>query len=232
MSCDPERVLIVAEKASSRSHLRQTLEAFGFDVGEAPNCGRAVTRMRMVDYEAILLECPVFGRDCIGVCKEIRSLYPRLPILIIGISTSLTNKVAALEAGADDYMIRPFSTLELSARLRSAIRRFHAPVVGIGERFVVGELVLDSARHRVEKSGSEVSLSPTEFRVLEMLMQQPGIPISHSTLMVTIWGQESKANREHLRVVIRGLRKKLEDDPSVPRYLITHAYVGYCLRGD
>jgi two-component system, OmpR family, KDP operon response regulator KdpE len=232
MSSGAERVLIVAEKVSPSSHLRRTLETFGFDVAEAPNGEGVVTRMRIVDYEAILLECRVFGRDNIAVCKRIRDLHPRLPILVIGVSSSLNNKVAAFEAGADDYVIRPFAKLELSARLRSAIRRFHAPAVRIGERLVVGEITLDSDRHRVAKSGSEVRLTPTEFRVLEMLMEQPGIPISHSTLMAKIWGQESRANREHLRVVISGLRKKLEDDPSVPRYLITHAYVGYRLQGD
>jgi two-component system, OmpR family, KDP operon response regulator KdpE len=97
---------------------------------------------------------------------------------------------------------------------------------------VVGEVVLDSARHRVEKSGIEVPLTPTEFRVLEMLMQQRGIPISHSALVATLWGSEPKSKREQLRVVISGLRKKLENDPSEPKYLITHAYIGYCFEGN
>jgi two-component system, OmpR family, KDP operon response regulator KdpE len=230
MSSDLERVLVLAKEAAARARLRRTLEALGFDVGEAPIGEGALRRMRMVDYEAILLESRMFGSDCAAVCKQLRILYPRLPILIISSNGSLMKKVAAFEAGVDDYTTRPFADRELAARLRSAIRRFHAPTIGIGERCIVGEIVLDPIRHRVEKAGSDVSLTPTEFRALRMLMQQPGIPISHSTLLAAVWGQESRANREHLRVVISALRKKLEDNPSEPRYLTTNAYFGYCFR--
>jgi two-component system KDP operon response regulator KdpE len=181
----------------------------------------------MVDYEAILLEYRGCGVDDIAVCKQLRSLYPRLPILVVTSSSSQNKKLATFEAGADDCMSRPLAERELSVRLRSAIRRIHASSVRTAERLIIGEIALDRARRRVEKSGSDVSLTPTEFRVLEALMRQPGIPISHSTLVNTIWGLDSNANREHLRVVIRGLRKKLEDDASEPRYLITHAYLGY-----
>ena len=228
MSNGPEKVLVIAKEAAVRSQLRRTLEALGFDVGEAANGEDAMRRMRMVDYEAILLECLMFGSDCAAVCKQLRFLYPRLPILVVSSDGSLMKKVAAFEAGVDDYMTRPFAERELAARLRSAIRRFHTPVNGTAECSVGGEIVLDLAKHRVEKAGSEVPLTPTEFRVLKLLMQQPGIPISYSTLLVAIWGQESEARRKHLRVVIGALRKKLEDDPSEPRYLTTNAYLGYC----
>jgi two-component system KDP operon response regulator KdpE len=230
MSSDPEKVLVLAKEATARSCLRRTLEALRFDVGEAPNGEDALRRMRMVDYEAILLECRVFGSDCATVCKQLRILYPRLPILVVSSNGSLMKKMTAFEAGVDDYTTRPFEERELAARLRSAIRRYHAPVVGTAGRCIVGKIVLDPARHLVEKAGSEVSLTPTEFRALKLLMQQPGIPISYSTLLTGVWGQESSANREHLRVVISGLRKKLEDNPSEPRYLTTNAYLGYCFR--
>jgi two-component system, OmpR family, KDP operon response regulator KdpE len=230
MSSGPETVLVLAEEEAARCSLRRTLETLGFDVGEASNGEDALRRLRMIDYEAILLECRVFGSDCATVCKQLRILYPRLPILIIGADGSLDKKVAAFEAGVDDYTTHPFAGRELAARLRSAIRRFHASKIEIRERCIVGEVVLDLARHRVEKAGSEVSLTPTEFRALKLLMQQPGIPISYSTLLAEGWGQESRANREHLRVVISGLRKKLEDNPSEPRYLTTNACLGYCFR--
>jgi two-component system KDP operon response regulator KdpE len=211
MSSDPEKVLILAKEAAARSYLRRTLEALGFDVGEAANGEDAMRRMRMVDYEAILLECRMFGsdfasvcNDCASVCKQLGILYPGLPILVIS------------------------SEREFAARLRSTIWHFHTPVIGTAERSAVGEIVLDPARHRVEKAGSRVSLTPTEFSALQLLMQQPGIPISHSTLIAAIWGQESIAKRQHLRVVIGALRKKLEDNPSKPRYLTTSAYFGYC----
>ena len=228
MSSDPERVLVLARKAMARSCLRRTLEALGFDVGEAPNGEDALRRMRMVDYEAVLLECRVFGSDCAVICEQLRIHHPRLPILVISSNGSLMKKVAAFEAGVDDYTTRPFAERELAARLRSAIRRFHAPVVGTAGLCIVGEIVLDPARHLVKKAGSEVSLTPTEFRALKLLMQQPGIPISHSILLAAVWGQESEAHLKHLRVVIGTLRKKLENDPSKPRYLTTTAYFGYC----
>jgi len=230
MSSDPERVLVLAREVMARSCLRRTLEALGFDVGEAPNGEDALRRMRMVDYEAVLLECRVFGSDCAVICEQLRIHHPRLPILVISSNGSLMKKVAAFEAGVDDYTTRPFAERELAARLRSAIRRFHAPVVGTAGLCVVGEIVLDPARHLVKKAGSEVSLTPTEFRALKLLMQQPGIPISHSILLAAVWGQESEAHLKHLRVVIGTLRKKLENDPSKPRYLTTTAYFGYCFR--
>ncbi|HEY4051672.1 MAG TPA: response regulator transcription factor [Acidobacteriaceae bacterium] len=188
MSSSPEKVLVIAKEATVRSQLRRTLETLGFDAGEAPDGGGALVRLRMVDYEAILLEYRGCGVDGVAVCKQLRRLYPRLPILVVTSSSSLNKKLAAFEAGADDCIIQPLAERELSVRLRSAIRRFHDSSVRTPERFAIGEIALDRTRRRVEKSGSDVSLTPTEFRVLETLMQQPGIPISHSALISTIWG--------------------------------------------
>jgi two-component system KDP operon response regulator KdpE len=230
MSITSDKVLIVAQDASLRFSLRKTLEVFQFDWGEASNGEGALTRLRMVDYEAVLLDFSTPGLSGIATCRQVRSAHPRLPVLVLSDCDCLDNKVAALEAGADDYVIKPFSVRELIARLRSAIRRFRAPVAGIIERFVVGEIVLDFARRRVEKSGIEIALTPIEFRTLHMLMAQAGIPISHGDLLTALWEQESSAHREHLRVVISALRKKIEDNPSHPTYLITHNHFGYCFR--
>jgi two-component system KDP operon response regulator KdpE len=230
MNSSPEKVLVVAKEAMVRLQLRRTLEGLGFDAGEAPDGGGALTRLRMVDYEAIVVEYRRYGGDGVAVCKQLRQLYPSLPILVITSSGSLNKKLAAFDAGADDCMIWPLAERELSVRLRSAIRRFHASAVRTRESLVIGDIALDPIRHRATKSGSDIALTPTEFGVLEMLMRQPGIPISHSALVSAIWGLEAKANREHLRVIICALRKKLEDDPSEPRYLITHACFGYCFR--
>jgi two-component system, OmpR family, KDP operon response regulator KdpE len=152
MSSDPENVLVLAKEATVRSCLRRTLEALGFDVGEAANGEDAMRRMRAIACEAILLECRVFGSDCAAVCKQLRIRYPRLPILVVGVDKSLDYMVALLEAGADDYTILPLAERLLAARLRSATRRFRTPANGAAERFVAGEIVLDPARHRVEKS--------------------------------------------------------------------------------
>jgi two-component system KDP operon response regulator KdpE len=227
---DPEKVLVIAKGATVRSELRRMLETLGFDAGEASDGRTALERLRTIDYKAIVLEYRRCGGDDDAACKKLRMLHSRLPILAVTAGGSLKKKLAALEAGADDCMIRPLAERELNIRLRSAIRRFHAPAVEACKCLVIGEIAFDPVRRRVEKSGSDVALTPTEFRVLEILMQQPGIPISYSTLIATIWGFEPKANREHLRVVISGLRKKLEDDASEPRYLMTHGYFGYGFR--
>jgi two-component system KDP operon response regulator KdpE len=175
------------------------------------------------------MACLLFEEEHLEVCRQLRSFYPRLPILIIGAHNSEDQRIAAFEAGVDDFMIRPVLERELAARLRSAVRRFHAPVVGRAKRFVAGEIVLDSSKHRVDKSGLEISLTPIEFRMLELLIQQPGEAIPHSVLATSLWGQETEAHRKHLRVIIRSLRGKIEDDPSHPEYLITHSYFGYSL---
>ena len=227
MSSDQQKILVIAEEASTSSQLRRMLEVLGFDAAEVLSNEDALSCLGLFDYDAILLECSVFGRNVTAVCRELRRLYPRLPILVVGAYKSLDNMVALLEAGADDYTTLPLAERLLAARLRSAIRRFRAPAIDAVERFVAGEIVLDPARHRVEKSGVQVPLSPTEFRALEVLMHRPGIPISHSALIATLWGLESESKRKRLRVLIRGLRKKLENNPSNPRYLKTHAYIGY-----
>ncbi|MBB6145889.1 two-component system KDP operon response regulator KdpE [Silvibacterium bohemicum] len=231
MRGNQKRVFVIAEAASACSQLQQVLLPWGFDARGISGYENALASLYEDDYDAILLDYSASILKVSMVCKELRKFHSRLPILVVGVSNSLNDKIAALDAGADDYIVRPFSEPVFAAQLRSAIRSFRAlATTDAGERLVVREIVLDTARHRVEKSGAKLSLSPTEFRALKELMQQPGIPISHSALIVSLWGQETKSNRQHLRVLIRSLRKKLETNPSDPRYLITHAYVGYYFR--
>jgi two-component system, OmpR family, KDP operon response regulator KdpE len=216
MSSDQQKTLVIAEETSASSQLRRTLEVLGFDAAGVLSYEDALSCLRLFDYDAILLECSVFGRNVTAVCRELRTLYPAFP------SWSLVS-------------IHRWTTLLLFSRLAPTImrschlpiRRFRTPALGVAERFVAGEIVLDAARHRVEKSGVLVPLSPTEFRALEVLMHRPGIPISHSALIATLWGLESQSTRKRLRVLIRALRKKLENNPSNPRYLKTYACIGY-----
>jgi len=227
LSDEAEKVLLIARDAPMRFQLRRTLEAMKFDVQETSDGGGAIIRLRMEACEVILMECATFGAENVMACGQLRCLYPRLPILVTSSLDSLDHKVVALEAGADDFLVHPLHERELAARLRSAVRRFRAPAMGAAERLVVGEIILDLAGHRVEKSGEEVSLAPSEFRLLEILMQQPGRVVSHTFLAGMFWGRETAANRKHLRVIMRGLRRKIEEDPSHPKYLVTHAHFGY-----
>src|SRR6202021_1850624 len=143
----------------------------------------------MVDYEAIVVEYRRYGGDGGAVGKQLRQLYPSLPILVITSSGSLNKKLAAFDAGADDCMIWPLAERELSVRLRSAIRRCHASAVRTCESLVIGDIALDPVRRRATKSGSDVALTPTEFSVLETLMRQPGIPISLPPLFSAFGGR-------------------------------------------
>jgi two-component system KDP operon response regulator KdpE len=228
----PEKILVVAEDASERFRLRRTLNASGFDLGEASNSVHALMRLRMIDYEAVLLHSPVPKADGIEVCRQVRNFNPRLPVLILSNGDNLDHKVEALETGADDYMTKPVSDRELTARLRSAIRRYRAPFVPTTDRLVVRDIVLDPTLHRVEKSGAEIPLTPLEFRALHLLMEQAGKPITHATLVTALWSPERAQRREHLRVLIGGLRKKLENDTAHPEYLITHPHLGYIFAAD
>jgi two-component system KDP operon response regulator KdpE len=230
MSSNPDKILIVAEDASLRFNLRKSLEGFEFDWGEASDSETALTRLQMIDYEAVLLDLPSPGLDGVEICREVRRAYPRLPLLVLSDSDSLDSKVETLEAGADDYVTKPFLVREFIARLRSAIRRFHAPAMGTVQYFAVGDIALDPARRRVEKAGAEVALTPIEFRTLHLLMKQLGTPMAHTSLLHSLWGEDTTSHREHLRVVISALRRKLEDNPSRPVHLITHNHFGYCVR--
>jgi two-component system KDP operon response regulator KdpE len=231
MSGIPDRVLVVAEEASQRFHFRRILDTFGFDPGEASNGVSAMMRLRMIEYDAVLLHLPSPRADGIEICRQVHGFNPRLPVLIVSDCDSLDHKVEALETGADDYMIRPVPERELSARLRSTIRRSRVPNAPSAEILAAGDVVLDRARHRVEKSGSEISLTPLEFIVLHKLMEQAGNLVTHSSLIASVWGSDRVRNRECLRVLIGTLRKKLEDDPATPRYVVTHARMGYCFQG-
>jgi two-component system, OmpR family, KDP operon response regulator KdpE len=231
MSRTSNRVLIVTEELSVQFLLQRTLEPLGFDLEVAPTTAAALACLPSLDYEVVLLALPAPRSENVTACREIRKRYPRLPLLVLGDRNSFADKVEALEAGADDYVVQPLEERALRARLRAAIRRYRVHVAGSTERLMIGDLTLDITRHRVVKSGTEVALTPLECRALHVLMEQAGKPITHTTLLAILWGAEFTQHREYLRVLICGLRKKLEDNPAQPVYLLTHSHFGYLFRG-
>jgi two-component system, OmpR family, KDP operon response regulator KdpE len=221
------KVLVVEDDAGIRQSLFETLGALGFSVGEAGNGEEAMTRLRMVDYEAVLLDINMPGIGGIETCRRICRNYPRLPIIMLTVLDEEDYKVEALDAGADDYVTKPFQIRELTARLRAAIRRSKTSAQEPDSSILVRDIMLDRARHRLEKFGTEVHLTPKEFDLLSYLMEHAGRPVSHHRLLTTIWGPEYGNEREYVRVLINQLRKKIEDDPAHPTYILTESYIGY-----
>jgi two-component system KDP operon response regulator KdpE len=224
------RLLIVEDDTALRRSLRTTLSCLGFDVSEAGNGEDALANLRMADFEAVLLDINMPGIGGIETCRRIRRISTKLQILILTVRDDEDDKVEALEVGADDYVTKPFQSRELTARIRTAIRRFRAPEVPADMSIVIGSIVLDPIRRRVERSGVEVHLTAREFNALQLLMTQAGRPITHARLLGALRGREFVNDHAYVRVLIGQLRKKLEDDPANPMYLLTDSYVGYRFR--
>ena len=224
------RVLIVEDDSALRRSLRTTLGVLGFDVAEAGNGEDALMRLRMADYEAVLLDINMPGIGGIETCRRIRHISTRLPILMLTVRDSEDDKVEALEAGADDYVTKPFQTRELTARIRAAIRRFRAPERPAELPIIIGRIMLEPVRRRVERAGIEVHLTPREFDVLQLLMAHAGRPITHARLVAALRVPGFGSERAYLRVLIGQVRKKLEDDAANPIYILTDSYIGYRFR--
>ena len=166
------------------------------------------------------------GIGGIETCRVIRRLSPRLPILMLTVRDSAEDKIEALDAGADDYVTKPFHVGELMARVRAAVRRSQNDGI-----IAIGEIELDLDHRLVRKSGNIVHLTPKEFDLLHCLMSNAGKPLPHARLLGSVWGSEYGDESEYLRTFIRQLRKKLECDPSKPEYLLTDSHYGYRFRG-
>jgi two-component system KDP operon response regulator KdpE len=220
-------VLIVDDEYSVRRALHITLYDQGFDVSEAASGEDALALARVARCDAVLLDIALPGKSGIDVCRELRQMYPRLAILVISVRDSADDRVEALDAGADDYISKPFHMRELTARLRAAVRRSQTAAPDVEEVIRIGEIELSPARRTVKKAGRPVHLTPKEFELLAFLMRQAGIPITHSRLLSAVWGTEYASQVEYLRTFVRQLRGKLEDDRSRPKYLLTDNHIGY-----
>lgn len=223
-------VLVVDDESSIRHALRVTLGGIGFDVSEASTGEQAIALIRNARYDALLLDMNMPGMGGMMACREIRRISPGLPILMLTVRDSQDDKVEALESGADDYVTKPFHIRELTARVRAAIRRAQPAGEPAGNILRAGEITLDPERRAVSKEGTPVRLTPREFDLLYYLMLNAGKPIAHSQLLAAVWGPQYGGELEYLRTFIRQLRKKLEDDPSQPSYLLTDMWFGYRLQ--
>jgi two-component system, OmpR family, KDP operon response regulator KdpE len=223
-------VLIVDDDASVRRALRTTLGTLGFQATEACGGEEALALVSTNRYEVVLLDINMPGLDGLEICRHLRQILPQVAILMLTVRDNEDDKVHALEAGADDYITKPFHIRELTARVRAAVRRCQALKDNATAAIQVGDLHLDPARREVHKAGNFIRLTPKEFDLLHYLMSYAGLPITHARLLNAVWGPEYGDEVEYLRTFVRQLRKKIEDDPASPKYLLTDIQIGYRFR--
>jgi two-component system KDP operon response regulator KdpE len=219
-------VLIVDDEASIRISLRTILSGLGFSVVEAARGEEAISLVRTAQFDIVLLDINMPGLGGIEVCRLMRKSAPLLPIVMLTVQGSEDRKVEALDAGADDYITKPFQLRELIARIRAAVRR-NFIVEEHNKQILIGDVRLDIERHLVQKKGQRVHLTPKQFDLLHYLMANAGRPVPHGKLLRTVWGPEYGNELEYLRTFVRQVRLKIEDDPANPRYLLTESHIGY-----
>jgi two-component system KDP operon response regulator KdpE len=221
-------VLIVEDEPHLRQVLRTMLELEQFRVIEAQNAERGLIEARTHKPDLIIVDLGLPDRDGMSVISGVRS-WSRVPIIVLSARTGELDKVAALEAGADDYVTKPFGAREFSARVQVALR--HSASAGAaGPVLTIGAWNIDlQARTVRDHSGRELHLTPTEFRLLEVLAQHIGLVVTHRTLLQQVWGPASTEQTHYLRVYLKQLRSKLEPDPARPQWLLTETGVGYRL---
>jgi two-component system KDP operon response regulator KdpE len=223
-------ILVTDDDPELRRVLRMTLDALGFQVAESSNGEQALKEVESRHFEAVLMDVNMPGIGGIEACRQIRKKAPRLQILMLTVRDKEADMVEALDAGADDYITKPFSIPELAARLRSAVRRSTVNTTDSDAPITIGEIELDPARRTVRKAGTLLRLTPKEFDLLHYLMGQPGVPLAHARLLRGVWGPEYGGELEYLRTFVHQLRKKLETDPATPEYLLTELHFGYRFR--
>jgi len=218
-------VLVVDDEAPLRSVLRTSLSARGFAVEEASSGEQALEVIPQRAFDIVLLDINMPGMGGLEACRRLRALTPHLGIVMVTVRDAERDVVRALDAGADDYITKPFRFGELVARLRAVLRRRDpkdAPAA-----LQAGNLEIDFERRLLRRAGKVVHLTPTEFDLLALLMRNQGMPLTHVKLLSSIWGPEYREDLEYLRSYVRALRKKIEDDPSRPRYILTEPWLGY-----
>jgi two-component system KDP operon response regulator KdpE len=221
------RILLVDDESAIRRALRPPLIELGFQVADVSRGEEALQTLRAGAFDVVLLDVNMPGIGGLETLRRMRALAPRLPIIMLTVRDAEEEKVEALELGADDYVTKPFSTRELIARIRTAVRRVQAPARAEDAPIEIGQLCLDPVKRVVTKSGQAVHLTRKEFDILHCLMSRAGRVITYARLLTAVWGADCREEVEYLRTFVRQLRKKIEDDPSKPLYLLTDVYVGY-----
>jgi two-component system KDP operon response regulator KdpE len=225
-------ILIVEDENQMRRYLRTALEVHDYRILEASTAREGLAHATAHNPDVMLLDLGLPDGDGIDVTRRVRE-WSRMPVIVLSARGREEDKVAALDAGADDYLTKPFSVGELLARVRVALRHATRPADGAPEPVVTtGELTVDLANRQVRVVGEEVHLTPLEYRILATLARHVGKVLTHRQLLHEVWGVNYIAHTHYLRVYMAQLRHKIEHDPARPRLLITEAGVGYRLKAE
>jgi two-component system, OmpR family, KDP operon response regulator KdpE len=219
------RILVVDDEPNILATVTPLLRGRGYDVVAAMSGRAALDAFDREKPDLLILDLGLPDMNGIEVCRQIRQTSSA-PILVLSARGAEGDKVKALDAGADDYVTKPFGAEELLARIRVALRRVEPPSPP-SEPIVRGGLVIDRERFRVLKDNEELRLTPKEFELLTFMAQHPGRVLTHRTILKAIWGPHAVDQPEHLRVLVGALRKKIETNPSSPQYILTEPWVGY-----
>jgi two-component system KDP operon response regulator KdpE len=230
MSSQLSSVLVIDDEFSLRKALRTSLTASGFTVEEARSGEEALGTVQRHQFDLVLLDVSMPGMSGIDACRRIRGISPQAGIVMVTVRDQEDDKVRALEAGADDYVTKPFKVRELTARLRAVLRRTRMSEVAELVVLRAGNLELDLHERILRRSGEEIHLSPKEFDLLAFMMKNVGGPLTHIKLLRSVWGIEYGSELEYLRSYVRMLRKKIEADPAAPEYIVTEPWLGYRFR--
>jgi two-component system, OmpR family, KDP operon response regulator KdpE len=219
------KILIVDDEPNILATVAPLLRARGHEVLTAMTGRAALDTVDRDNPDLIVLDLGLPDMDGVLVCEHVRATR-NVPIIVLSARGAEGDKVRALDAGADDYVTKPFGVEELLARIRAALRRVESPALST-EPIVRGSLVIDRERFRVLRDNEELRLTPKEFELLTFLAQRPGRVLTHRTILKAVWGPNAVDQPEHLRVLVASLRKKIEPNPSTPQYILTEPWVGY-----
>ena len=219
-------ILVVDDEPQITRVLKTTLSSQGYGVRTASDGEDALRQLKTWSPDLIITDLRMPNMDGLDLCRRVRT-ESRLPIIVLSVKGEETIKVEALDAGADDYITKPFSTNELLARVRAALRRAATPSEPEAELIEIGDFRIDVPARTVSVRKHDVRLTPKEFDLLVYLARHPGKVVTHRALLGAVWGPNSTEQPEYLRVFVGHLRKKLETDENVPPYIITEPWVGY-----
>jgi len=226
---DRFKVLIIDDEPAIRKFLHASLPGEEYQLIEAVDGKDGIRAVATQNPDVVLLDLGLPDMEGVEVAVNIRG-WSQVPIIVISARDQERDKVATLDAGADDYLTKPFSVAELSARIRAALRRSRASLTPIPDPvFESGKLKVDLAAHRVFVGGSEVHLTPTEFKLLHTLIRHAGMVVTHRQLLVEVWGPAYAEESHYVRVYMGQLRHKIESDPARPEHITTEPGVGYRL---